>query len=126
MVPENRFPPVRQNIPGGGTDAISWYVYRDHNGNVPYKYEGVLKVVRRSRATLIFSVGVPIVKTRWVSEVRFPPVIQNIPGGIDAISWYVHGDHSANVSYKYEGVLKVITIRRSRATLIFAMGVLIV
>ena len=25
-----------------------------------YKYEGVLKVVRRSRATLIFSVDVPI------------------------------------------------------------------
>ena len=124
MVPENRFPLVRQTIPGGGTDAISWYVYRDHNGNVPYKYEGVLKVIRRSRATLIFSVGVPIVKTWCVSEVRFPPVIQNIPGGIDAISWYVHGDHSANVSYKYEGVLKV--IRRSRATLIFAMGVLIV
>ena len=91
---------------------------------MPYKYEGVLKVVRRSRATLIFSVGVPIGKTRWVSEVRFPSVIQNIPGGIDAISWYVHGDHSANVSYKYEGVLKV--VRRSRATLIFAMGVLIV
>ena len=33
-------------------------------------------------------------------------------------------DHSANVSYKYEGVLKV--VRRSRATLIFVMGVLIV
>ena len=103
MVPENRFPLVRQTIPGGGTDAISWYVYRDHNGNVTYKYEGVLKVIRRSRATLIFSVGVPIVKTWCVSEVRFPPVIQNIPGGIDAISWDVHGDHSANVSYKYEG-----------------------
>ena len=26
----------------------------------------------------------------------------------------VHGDHSANVSYKYEGVLKVIS--RSKAT----------
>ena len=65
--------------------------------------------------------GVPIGKTRWVSEVRFPPVVQNIPGGIDAISWYVHGDHSANVSYKCEGVLKV--IRRSRATLIFPMDV---
>ena len=61
-VPENRLPPVRQTIPGGGTDAISWYVYRDHNGNVSYKYEGVLKVVRRSRATLIFSMGVPMVK----------------------------------------------------------------
>ena len=122
-VSEVRFPPVIQNIPGG-TDAISWYVYRYHNGNVSYKYEGVLKVVRRSRAALIFSVAVPIVKPRWVSEVRFPSVIQNIPGGIDAISWYVHGDHSANVSYKYEGVLE--TIRRSRVTLIFAMGVLIV
>ena len=88
------------------------------------KYEGVLKVVRRSRATLLFSVGVLMVKPQGVSENRFPLVIQNIPGGIDAISWYVHGDHSANVSYKYEGVLKV--IRRSRATLIFAMGVLIV
>ena len=84
----------------------------------------VLKVIRRSRATLIFAMGVPIVKPRWVSEVRFPPVIQTIPGGIDAISWYVHGDHSANVSYKYEGVVKV--IRRSRSTLIFAMGVLII
>ena len=68
--------------------------------------------------------GVPIVKPWWVSEVRFPPVIQNIPGDIDAISWYVHGDHSANVSYKYEDVLKVIS--RSRETLIFAMGVPIV
>ena len=57
-VPENRFPPVRQTIPGG-TDAISWNDYRDHSANVSYKYEGVLKVVRRSRATLLFSVGVP-------------------------------------------------------------------
>ena len=47
-----------------------------------------------------------------------------MPRCTDAISGYVHGDRSANVSYKYEGVLKV--IRRSRATLIFAMGVLIV
>ena len=61
MVPENRIPPVRQTIPGGGTDAISWYVYSDHNANVPYKYEGVLKVIRRSRATLIFAMGVLIV-----------------------------------------------------------------
>ena len=61
MVPENRFPPVRQTIPGGGTDAISWYVYRDHNGNVSCKYEGVLKVGRRSRATLILAMGVLIV-----------------------------------------------------------------
>ena len=51
-------------------------------------------------------------------------VRQTIPRCTDAISWYVHGDHSANVSYKYEGVLKV--IRRSRETLIFAMGVLII
>ena len=29
-----------------------------------YKYEGVLKVVRRSRATLLFSVGVLLVKPR--------------------------------------------------------------
>ena len=63
LVPENGFPPMRQTIPGG-TDAISCYVYRDHNGNVSYKYEGVLKVVRRSRATLIFSVCVPMVKPR--------------------------------------------------------------
>ena len=62
-------------------------------------------------------------KASWAPEVRFP-VRQTIAGVIDAISRYVHGDHSANVSYKYEGVLKV--IRRSRATLIFAMGVLIV
>ena len=68
--------------------------------------------------------AVPIVKPRWVSEVRFPPVIQNIPGGTDAISWYVYRYHNGNVSYKYEGVLE--TIRRSRVTLIFAMGVLIV
>ena len=33
-----------------------------------YKYEGVLKVVRRSRATLIFSVGVPIVYSLGVSR----------------------------------------------------------
>ena len=58
---------------------------------------------------------------RRVSEVRFPPVRQTIPGGTDAISWYVSGDHSANVSYKYEGILKV--VRRSRATLIISMGV---
>ena len=80
-----------------------------------YKYEGVLKVVRRSRATLLFSVGVPMVKPRGVPENRFPPVRQTIPGGRDAISFYVYGDHSANVSYQYERVLKVIT--RSRAPL---------
>ena len=38
-----------------------------------YKYEGVLKVVRRSRATLIFSVGVPMVKPPGLPEYRFPP-----------------------------------------------------
>ena len=42
----------------------SSYVYGDYNGNVSYKYEGVLKVVRRSRATLLFSVGVLMVKPR--------------------------------------------------------------
>ena len=31
-------------------------------------YEGVLKVIRRSRATLIFPMDVPMVKPRWVSE----------------------------------------------------------
>ena len=35
---------------------------RDHNGNVSYEYEGVLKVISRSRATLIFSMRVPLVK----------------------------------------------------------------
>ena len=45
-----------------------------------YKYEGVLKVVRRSRATLIFSVCVPMVKPEGVPENRFPPVRQTIPG----------------------------------------------
>ena len=50
-----------------------------------------------------------------VPENRFPPVRQTIPGGRDAISFYVYGDHSANVSYQYERVLKVIT--RSRAPL---------
>ena len=54
---------VRETILGG-TDAISWYDYGDHSANVSYKYEGVLKVVRRSRATLLFSVGVPMVKPR--------------------------------------------------------------
>ena len=88
-----------------------------------YKYEGVLKVVRRSRATLIFSEGVPVVNCCLilVPEVRFPPVRQTIPRGTDAILCYVYDDHSANVSYKYEGVLKV--VRRSRATLIFSVGV---
>ena len=61
-----------------------------------YKYEGVLKVVRRSRATL-FSVGVLLVKPRGVPENRFPPVRQTIPGGTDAILCYVYGDHNGNV-----------------------------
>ena len=77
-------------------------MYKDHNGNVSCKYEGVLKVVRRSRATLIFSVCVPMdmVKPRGggggVPENRFPPVRQTIPGGRDAISSYVYGDHNGN------------------------------
>ena len=62
-----------------------------------YKYEGALKVISRSRATLIFAMGVPTVKSRCVPENRFPPVRQTIPGGTDAISWYLYGDHSANV-----------------------------
>ena len=33
-----------------------------------YKYEGVLKVIRRSRATLIFAMGVPIVYMPRVSR----------------------------------------------------------
>ena len=59
-----------------------------------YKYEWVLKVVRRSGATLIFSVGVPMVKPRGGGGV---PVRHTIPGGTDAISFYVYGHHSANV-----------------------------
>ena len=64
--------------------------------------------------------GVPIIKPQWVPENRFLPVRQTIPGGTDAISWCFDGDDSANVSYEYEGVLKV--IRRSRATLIFTIS----
>ena len=55
------------------------------------KYEGVLKVVRRSRATLLFSVGVLMVKPQGVPENRFPPVRQTIPGGIDAILLFLWG-----------------------------------
>ena len=44
-------------------------------------------------ATLIFSVGVPMVKHQG----RGVPVRQTIPGGTDAISFYVYGHHSANV-----------------------------
>ena len=54
-----------------GTDAISWYVHGDHSANVSYKYEEVLKVVRRSRATLIFSVGVPMVKPHGSQRTGF-------------------------------------------------------
>ena len=69
------------------------------NHFIPSKYViwGVLKVIRRSRATLLFSMGVPIVKSQWVPENRFPPVRQTIPRCTDAISWYLYGDHSANV-----------------------------
>ena len=56
-----------------------------------------MKVITRSRVTLIFSVGVPIVEPRWVPENRFPPVRQTIPRGTDAILCYVYGDHNANV-----------------------------
>ena len=57
----------------------------------------VLKVIRKSRATLIYAMGVPIVEYQWVLENRFPPVRQTIPGGTDAIFCYVYGAHSANV-----------------------------
>ena len=58
-----------------------------------------MKGISRSRATLIFSMGVPIIiaKPRWVLEVRFPPVRQAIPGGTDAIHCYAYGDHNGNV-----------------------------
>ena len=59
LVTENRFPLVRQTIPRC-TDAILCYVYEDHSANVSYKYEGILKGISRSSATLIFSMGVPI------------------------------------------------------------------
>ena len=36
-----------------------------------YKYEGVVKVIRRSRPTLIFSMGVPIVKTHGPLRLGF-------------------------------------------------------
>ena len=95
-VPEVRFPPVRETIPGG-TNAILCYVHGNYNGNVSYKYEGVVKVIRRSRATLIFSMGVPMVKPQWIPEVRFPPVRETIPGGTDPISSYVYEEYSSNV-----------------------------
>ena len=72
-------------------------MYGDYNGNVSYEYDGVLKVISRSRATLIFSVCVPMVKPQGVPENRFPPVRQTIPGGRDAISSYVYGDYNGNV-----------------------------
>ena len=42
--------------------------------NVSYKYEGVLKVIRRSRATLIFSEGVPVVKPHRSRRSGFLPL----------------------------------------------------
>ena len=69
LVPEVRFPAVRETIPGG-TDAILCYVHGNYNGNVSYKFEGVVQVIRRSRATLIFSMGVPIVKPQAGSVER--------------------------------------------------------
>ena len=65
----------------------------------PINMKGGLKVIRRSRATLIFSMGVPMIKPQWIPAGRFPPVSETIPGGRDAISWYLYGDHSAKVSY---------------------------
>ena len=62
-----------------------------------YEYEGVLKVISRSRATLLFSVGVLLVKPRGVPENRSSAVRQTIRGGTDAILCYVHGDHNGNV-----------------------------
>ena len=62
--------PSRQTIPRG-TDAILCSVYGDHNGNVYYKYEGILKVISRSRATLIFSMGVPLVKPHGSQRTGF-------------------------------------------------------
>ena len=67
--------------------------------------ENIKPGLRRSRATLLFSLGVPMVqpyggsygKASWVPENRFSPVRQTIPGGADAISWYDYGDHSVNV-----------------------------
>ena len=96
MGPENRFPPVRQTIPRC-TDAISSYVDGDHSANVSYEYEGILKVIRRSRATLIFPMDVPIWLSLGGSRRSFPPVRQTIPGGTDAIFSYIYGDHSANM-----------------------------
>ena len=56
-----------------------------------------MKVIRRSRATLIFSVGDPIIEPRWVPENRFPPVRQTILRVTVAIFNYIYGDHSVNV-----------------------------
>ena len=69
-VPENRFPPARQTIPGG-TDAIFCYVYGGHDGNVFHKYDRVMKVIRRSRATLIFSMGISIGKLLLFIVIRY-------------------------------------------------------
>ena len=67
--------------------------------------ENIKPGLRRSRATLLFSLGVPMVqpygcsygKASWVPENRVRPVRQTIPGGTDAISCYDYGDHSVNV-----------------------------
>ena len=69
-VPENRFAHVRQTIPGG-RDAISFYVYGDHSANVSYQYEGVVKVITRSRAPLRFSMHVPMVKPHGSQRTGF-------------------------------------------------------
>ena len=43
--------------------------------------------------------GVPMIKPQWIPAVRAPPVSETIPGGTDAISRYVDGDYTANVSH---------------------------
>ena len=58
--------------------------------------ENIKPGLRRSRAILLFTMGVSKVQP-GVPENRCPPVRQNIPGGTDAIFSYIYGDHSANV-----------------------------
>ena len=70
----------------------------------------------------MFDMGVLIVESRWIPENRFPPVRQTIHPWryrrhLLLCLWGFMGD----VSHEYHGVLKV--IRRSRATLIFSMGI---
>ena len=74
-----------------------------------YKYEGVLKVIRRSRAILIWGA---IVQPRWV-----PEKVSSLdrPSLRDRRHLLVHGDHSANV-FQIRVLLEV-------ATLIFSVGV---